>query len=369
VKAVVTGGCGFIGRWLCRKLKDKGIEVVAYDSLDPQVHSQKPDELPGVATVRGNMLDRDLLARTIADADYIFHFAAAVGVGQSQYEIARYCEANITGNAHLLEILSQRRGRLRRLIVAGSMSAYGEGAYRCRRCGLVAPEPRPDAQLRRREWEMRCPTCSATVEPVGTSETKPLRPTSVYALTKKAQEELSLIVGKSYGFPVTVFRFFNVYGPGQSLSNPYTGVAAIFLSRLKNGKAPVVYEDGLQTRDFVSVHDIVQANLLAMDNPKADFQVFNVGTGKPTSILDVAETLSRLLGVESLKPEIKGQFRSGDIRHCYADITRISEALGYRPSVTIEDGFRELVEWARTAPAFDRFEQAQRELAARGLVS
>lgn len=367
MKVLVTGGCGFIGRWLCRRLQQRGVDVVAYDSLDPQVHKGREPKLAGVTVVRASVLDAESLSRALDGARCVFHFSASVGVGQSQYEPAHYTRTNLLGTATLLEqiVASKRRPKL---VLAGSMSSYGEGAYLCEECGAVEPQNRPEEQLRNREWEMRCPTCGREAKPIPTPETKSLRPTSIYAFTKKGQEELCLILGKSYGFPVTVLRFFNVYGPEQSLSNPYTGVVAIFLSRLKNRKPPVIYEDGLQTRDFVSVHDVVQACELAMESSETDFNIFNVGTSRPTSVLSVASTLTELLALD-IKPDIRGKYRKGDIRHCYADISRITQLLHYTPRVPLREGFKEVVEWANTTKAFDAFEQAEDELISRGLLS
>jgi len=245
------------------------------------------------------------------------------------------------------------------------MSSYGEGPYDCRRCGRVRPGARSSADMRRGRWEPTCPMCAGKLTALPTHESDRFLSTSIYAVTKMAQEELVLNYGTAYGVPSTALRFFNVYGPGQSLSNPYTGVAAIFMSRFKNGRRPVIYEDGLQSRDFVSVHDVVQAIRLALR--KRAPGSFNVGTGTATSILSIAVRLGRCYGAE-VTPQAVRKFRSGDIRHCFADISAIRKSLSYRPKVALEDGLRELVEWAGSADARDSFEQAQRELARRGLV-
>jgi dTDP-L-rhamnose 4-epimerase len=310
--------------------------------------------------------DRAILRRVLADAEAVVHLAAAVGVGQSMYQIEHYASANVLGTATLLDVLVNERIKLERLIVASSMSIYGEGGYRCARCGPVAPSLRDEEQLGRREWEMRCPACRSVVQPQPTTEAKPLIPTSVYAVSKRDQEELCLTVGRSYGIPTVALRFFNVYGPRQALSNPYTGVCAIFSARLKHRKPPLLFEDGLQSRDFVNVRDIVQALRLVLDHPQAAGEAFNVGTGRATSILDIAKTLSQLYGAP-VEPDVTQRFRAGDIRHCYADIAKI-QALGFRPRVTLEDGLRELVEWGKRVSAEDRVEQAAKELEARGLT-
>jgi len=289
-------------------------------------------------------------------------------VGQSMYEIKRYVDVNTLGGAVLLDVLANEPHGVRKLIVASSMSIYGEGAYECASCGRVYPSLRPEEQLAAREWEMRCPGCGEPVTAVPTDESKPLAPTSIYAVTKRDHEEMFLAYGRAYKLPTVALRYFNVYGPRQALSNPYTGVAAIFSSRLLNGRAPLVYEDGRQTRDFTHVSDIVQANLLAMERSTGDYQVFNVGTGVATSIGEVATLLGRRLGVD-VQPEIAHQFRAGDIRHCYADIGSIRRVLGYEPRVIFsEGGLDDLVRWAREQRPDDGVERARRELEAKCLI-
>jgi dTDP-L-rhamnose 4-epimerase len=247
------------------------------------------------------------------------------------------------------------------------MSIYGEGAYRCGGCGPVHPHLRPEAQLRRHEWEVACPKCGAPLDPAPTGEEKPLFPTSVYAISKQDQEQLCLVAGRAYGIPAVALRYFNVYGTRQALSNPYTGVCAIFSSRLLNGQPPVVFEDGLQTRDFTHVSDLVSANLRALETDRADYQAVNIGTGRATSLLEVYRLLAAGLGKE-IEPEIVGKYREGDIRHCVADITRARTLLGYEPAATLEAGIPELVEWVRRQNATDLVGQATAELAARQLV-
>ncbi len=375
-KVLVTGGAGFIGSHLVDALLEAGHRVRVYDNLEPQVHGglRERGEWPGYLAadcekVLGDVRDRDALQEALDGIEVIFHEAAVVGVGQSMYEVARYVDVNTRGTAVLLDILANDaaiRGRVRKLIVASSMSIYGEGTYRCVAHGEVYPQLRSDDQLRARDWEMRCPICMQPVEPLPTDEEKPLYPTSIYAITKKDQEEMCLTIGRAYGIPTVALRYFNVYGPRQALSNPYTGVAAIFSSRLLNGKPPVIFEDGLQSRDFVHVSDIVQANRLAMERAEMDYGVFNVGTGRALTIRDMADALSRHLDSRQA-PDIVQKFRAGDIRHCFADISRI-RSLGYRPAVRFEDGVAELVEWVRSQTATDGFDQARNELVRRGLA-
>ena len=414
MKILVTGGAGFIGSHLVDALVAEGHEVRVYDNLVPQVHGRPPTAQPpsqggslperGVGDRRppmhlnpeaefiyGDMRDRERLRKALQGVEVVFHQAAEVGVGQSMYEITRYVEANTGGTAVLLELLANEPHRVEKLIVASSMSIYGEGAYECPVHGTVYPKLRPTEQLAARDWEVRCPiptndegrttnvetpsssfvvrrsSCDLPLKPIPTSEDKPLFPTSIYAITKMDQELMCLAVGHAYGIPVVALRYFNVYGPRQALGNPYTGVVAIFRARLLNGNRPPIFEDGLQSRDFIHVSDIVRANLLAMQRDEANFGVFNVGTGEPHTVLDVAHALAKGLGVD-IEPEIVNQYRAGDIRHCYADITRIRETLGFEPQVRFEEGMADLVAWVRDQEGVDLVDQARAELERRGLA-
>ncbi len=371
-RILITGGAGFIGSFLADALVERGCQVRIYDALVPQVHGPEqalPEYLnPGAEFVQGDVRDREALARALQDVDVVFHLAAAVGVGQSMYQIQYYTEANTLGGAVLLDLLANARHRVRKIVVASSMSIYGEGKYDCAGCGIVFPRLRTDAQLKTRDWEMKCPHCGRDVQPVPTDEEKPLYPTSIYAITKRDHEEMFLTTGFAYGIPAVALRFFNAYGPRQALSNPYTGVMAIFSGRLLNQQPPVIYEDGLQSRDFIHVHDIVQGLLLAMDRPEADYQVFNLGTGVPTTIARVAEMLSQQLTGGAVEPQTLNQFRAGDIRHCYADLSRARRLLGFAPRTRLQDGLADLLAWVKEQTAEDRFAQVERELAAKDLV-
>ncbi len=370
MRVLITGGAGFVGSFLARSLQRDGAQVRVFDSFDAQVHDGGRGPEPVVDRIevcRGDMRDRDAVRAALEDVDAVTHFAAQVGVGQSMYDIARYVDQNIAGTGILLQLLAEAPQRIQRLVVASSMSIYGEGAYRCRRCGDVTPAARGDEQLQRGDWELRCPLCGAVALSQPTPETKRMAPTSVYAITKQAQEELCLTVGRAYGVPTVALRFFNIYGPHQALSNPYTGVAAIFIARLLNGRPPVVFEDGEQTRDFVHVSDVVRAATLALTHPAAAGEVFNVGTGRATTIRRLAELLAERLGYPG-EPRIEHAFREGDIRHCVADIRAIEARLGFHPRVTLEDGIDSLIDWARSQRAEDRFERAASELAVRRLT-
>lgn len=369
-KILVTGGAGFVGSHLVDGLVKNGYTVKMLDNLDPQVHGvsgKKPAYLNKEAQfLKGDVRDERILKKAMESVDVIYHLAAAVGVGQSMYQIKKYMEVNTVGTALLLDLLVNTKNRVRKLIVASSMSIYGEGAYKCKNCGLVYPHLRPQGQLKQRRWEMFCPDCLRQTLAATTSEDKILYPTSIYAISKRDQEEQCLVTGRSYKIPTVALRYFNIYGSRQSLSNPYTGVCAIFSSRIKNNHPPLVYEDGLQTRDFIHVNDIIQANLLALTNKDVDYQALNVGTGRPTSIIEIARILIKLYDSD-VSPKVVNRYRIGDIRHCYADISRIKK-LGFSPKVSLEEGFRELIEWGKREKAQDRIVKASLELKSRGLT-
>lgn len=368
---LITGGAGFIGSHLADALLAQGAKVRVLDVLVPQVHGsgrKRPSYLhPEAELIVGDAGDPSAVTRCLKNVDVVVHFAAVVGVGQSMYEIASYVASNTQATANLLQVLSRKKHRVRKLIVASSMSIYGEGAYRCARCGPLASAFRTDARLMAKQWDMACPSCGAPAAAVPTPETKSLDPSSIYAITKRDQEEMCLCVGRAYGLPTVALRFFNVYGERQALSNPYTGVAAIFASRLLNGQPPLIYEDGRQSRDFLHVSDVVQAVLLAIRKPDADYQALNVGTGRATAVNDVAVVLAKSLG-QAIQPKILKTFRAGDIRHCVADITKITDRLGYRPQVSFEEGMARLTAWLCSQKPKDRTARAASQLTVRGLV-
>ncbi len=369
-RILVTGGAGFVGSHTVDALLRAGHSVRIFDNLTDQVHpGGVPEYLSRDAElISGDMRDSDALRRAIEGIDVVFHLAAAVGVGQSMYEIARYMEVNTQGTANLLQILLDAKIPIEKLIVASSMSIYGEGQYSCAEHGAVAPQPRTTNQLKQKQWEVRCPACAQDLKPLPTREDKPLQCTSIYALSKKDQEEMVLLFGRTYGLPTVALRYFNIYGTRQALSNPYTGVAAIFGSRLLNHNPPMIFEDGRQMRDFVSVHDIVAANLLAMERSQADGMALNIGSGSPIKISEVAKIMAEHLG-RNVGAEITEKYRAGDIRHCYADITLASETLGYAPKYQFKDGVAELVEWLRSQTAVDRVQEAAQQLTVYGLTA
>ena len=368
---LITGGAGFVGSHLADALLAAGHSVRVLDDLAPQVHpAGPPDYLSSdVELITGDVRDPNRLKEVLAGVNVVFHFAATVGVGQSMYEISRYMSINTQGTAELLQAILDSKAHVQKIIVASSMSIYGEGRYICSKCGRAsAPPVRTIAQLKRGDWDLHCDVCKGVLKPRPTAEDKPSEINSMYALSKRDQEELCLIYGRTYGLPVTALRFFNIYGTRQALSNPYTGVAAIFASRLMNGKSPIIFEDGLQLRDFVNVRDIVQANLLAMETSGADGTAVNIGSGEPVSVREVALQIASLLGVQ-MPLQITGAYRAGDIRHCHADISKASDTLGYVPSVSFRQGMTELVEWLESQQAHDHTEEALKDLAARGLVA
>ena len=365
---LITGGAGFIGSHLADELLRRGDRVRVLDVLSPQVHEdgRRPDYLdPAVELVVGDVRDGSAVRRALAGADAVVHLAARVGVGQSMYRVADYEAVNALGTAVLLEALIDKP--VSRLVVASSMSIYGEGLYRTAAGEPVDGVERDASALRRGDWQVRGPD-GEPLEPVPTPETKRPALASVYALSKYEQERLCLLVGAAYGIETVALRFFNVYGPRQALSNPYTGVIAIFAARLLNGRPPMVFEDGFQQRDFVSVHDVARACVQAIESPAAPGKAYNIGSGRAVTIRHVAERLAELLERPDLPPDITGKYRVGDVRHCFADISRARQDLGFVPQVTWDDGLTELAAWLEGRMALDRVEEASAELAARGLT-
>ncbi len=366
-RVLVTGGAGFIGSHLVAALLERGDQVRVLDNLDPLAHPE-----PGVVEspaelIVGDLRDRAAVDRALDGVEAVFHLGGAVGNGESMINVRRAVDVNAGGTATLLEAVLARRDSVRRLVAASSMVVYGEGSYRCAEHGDQAPPLRAKQQLRRREWEPRCPRCMRALEPVGTGEDAPLRPTSVYGITKRDQEELVLVLGRAYGLETVALRYLNVYGPGQALGNPYTGVAALFAARLLNGRRPVVFEDGGQIRDLVHVSDVVDATLRAMDAPRAPGLAINVATGRQVRVEELARRLAAELGSD-LEPDITGEFRAGDIRHCFADVGRARDVLGFSAARTVEEGLPELAEWVAGRSVREWGDEAIGELRVRGLV-
>jgi len=364
---LITGGAGFIGSHLADELLRSGRRVRVLDELSPQVHEAqgRPSYLADdVELLTGDVRDRETVRAALDGVDAVVHLAARVGVGQSMYELAEYTSTNSVGTAVLLEALLDHP--VEKLVVASSMSVYGEGLYRTEASEAVVAPERTRGQLAEGRWDPVGPNGEA-LEPVPTPETKPPANSSVYALTKYDQERLCLVFGAAYGVPAVALRFFNVYGPRQALSNPYTGVLAIFASRLLNAKPPLVFEDGEQRRDFVNVADVARACRLALESDGADGRAVNIGSGDSVNVQEIALTLADVLDVE-IAPELTGTSRAGDIRHCFADVTLARELLGFDAEIGLEQGLRELADWLEGQVAVDRVDAARQELASRGLT-
>jgi dTDP-L-rhamnose 4-epimerase len=366
---LITGGAGFIGSHVANELLTARYSVRALDSLEPQVHGperRRPAYLsPDVELIVGDVRNPEILDKALNGAHAVIHLVALVGVGQSMYRIADYTSVNNLGTAVLLQKLSNKP--VETLVVASSMSIYGEGLYRDQDGHIVQARDRSLEQLKMSDWEVK-DELGRSLIPEATPETKPPALASVYALSKFDQEQLCLMLGRAYHIPTVALRFFNTYGPNQALSNPYTGVLSNFASRVLNGQQPLIFEDGLQKRDFVSVYDVARACRLALETPAAAGQAFNISSGLPMTVKEVAERTIRAIGNPTMQPAITGNYRAGDIRHCFADISVARRVLGWEPRVTLEQGLEDLAAWLEGQTAIDRGLEARAELAARGLM-
>ncbi|WP_405373427.1 NAD-dependent epimerase/dehydratase family protein [Pseudobutyrivibrio sp.] len=375
MKVLITGGAGFIGSNIALKLLEKGYNVVVLDSLSEQIHGIDPINTSPlyrsikdkVEFIRGSVGNRSDWERALDNVDYIIHLAAETGTGQSMYEIAKYVDNNIGGTALLLDILANQPHHVKRVVVAESRAIYGEGKYICPKCGDVYPLGRKDEDMAIGNFECKCPKCGSGVKLVATTEDSKIHPTSVYGITKQVQGQLVHLVCQSIGVESVSFRYQNVYGPGQSLSNPYTGILSIFSTRIKNGKAINIFEDGKETRDFVYIDDIVDATILGMEVPEANGHVFNIGTGVATDVLTVAKTLCDKYGVQ-VPITISGNYRLGDIRHNYADISLAKKILRFEPKWTFENGIEQFTSWVNKQEIHqDNYDASIEEMKAKGL--
>jgi dTDP-L-rhamnose 4-epimerase len=371
MKILVTGGAGFIGSHLADRLIQCGYEVRIMDNLEPQVHRLNiPTYLnPKAEFLLGDICNKDQLRQALNEVDFVFHLAAATGVGQSMYQISKYFEVNVQGTANLLDILANNPHKVKKIVLSSSRAIYGEGAYLCNHCGIVFPETRSIDQLKKKAWEVLCPQCSRIVHPIPTFEKKVASPGSFYGVTKLTQEMMISGFGRAYGIPTVIMRLFNVYGPRQSINNPYTGIITTFLNCLFNGNPPQIYEDGKMTRDFIQVNDVVNACIMALENERANQKTFNIGTSKPISIYELGNLICDHLAPK-IRPQIVEKARVGDIAHCTADISLAHELLGFEPSTSLSDGLGELInyELANQRAHGTLTSQAEEELRAAGLL-
>lgn len=374
-KVLVTGGAGFIGSNVALKLIAKGYSVVVLDSLSEQIHGLNPDQtsplylsIKGkVDFIKGDVCKREDWLKALDGVDYVIHLAAETGTGQSMYEIEKYVGTNIGGTALLLDILANTKHHVKRVVVAESRAIYGEGKYVCPSCGVVYPLERKDEDMSKGDFECKCPKCGGSVKLVGTTEDSNILPSSVYGITKQVQGQLVHLVCKNIGVESVSFRYQNVYGPGQSLSNPYTGILSIFSTRIKNGNGLNIFEDGKETRDFVFIDDVADATILGMEVPAANGHVFNVGTGVATDVLTVAHTLCDKYGIQ-VPITVSGNYRLGDIRHNFADITLAKQILDFNPKWNFSDGIEQFVKWVNQQEVQeDNYEASIEEMKKKGL--
>ena len=373
-KILITGGAGFIGSRLALSLLAKGHQVRVLDNLAPQIHGEDPELSPlfrsikdKVEFVRGSVTNRDDLMRVLPGVDTVVHLAAETGTGQSMYAIQHYSDVNIGGTALLLDMIANEPFPVKKIVVASSRAVYGEGKYRCDEHGFIFPASRSAKDMEHGDFSVHCPVCGVAAQLVATDEETPVRPSSVYGVTKLTQEQMVLTVGRALGISAIAFRYQNVYGPGQSLSNPYTGILSIFSTRIRNKSSINIFEDGEESRDFVYIDDVVSATAKAVEYEPPIVDVFNVGAGVATDVMTIATTLQRLLGI-TVPTKVSGQFRVGDIRHNFADLTKVREVLGFEPSVSIDEGLSRFVDWVRSEQIqVDRYEQSLEELKSKGL--
>lgn len=374
-KILITGGAGFIGSHIAIKLIEKGYEVIVFDNLLEKIHGVTPETTSPlfcsikdkVHFIKGDVCDRKLLEQVLEDVDYVIHLAAETGTGQSMYEIKRYIDVNIGGTALLLDILTNTKNHVKRVVVAESRAIYGEGKYYCKKCGDVYPTERKDEDMAKGDFECHCPKCGGKVQLVATTEDSVIHPSSVYGIGKQVQGQLVHLICKNIGIESVSFRYQNVYGPGQSLTNPYTGILSIFSNRIKSYKGINIFEDGKESRDFVYIDDVVDATIAGMEVPKANGYVFNVGTGLATDVLTVAQTLCRHYGIE-VPLNVSGNYRLGDIRHNYADITLAKKILGFQPKWTFDAGIKQFTDWVNSQELqTDNYEISLEEMKQKGL--
>ena len=371
---LITGGAGFIGSNLTRKLVEKGFQVTILDNLSKQIHGENQNStlylsIKDIATfIKGDVCNKSDWKKALRNQDAVIHLAAETGTGQSMYEISRYNEVNILGTTHLLDILANENHTIKKMIIASSRSIYGEGKYLCKNDGVVYPNQRQDIDMANGKFNLVCFKCNEPLQLLATDEHSKIHPSSIYGITKQHQEQMILLIGKSLNIPAVALRYQNVYGPGQSLNNPYTGILSIFSTRLLNGNGIDIYEDGQESRDFVFIDDVVSATILALEKKKANNQIFNVGSGIATSVSEVANLLKSLYNSD-IKISVSGKYRLGDIRHNYADLSKIRSELGFSPKFDFISGITLFVNWVKTQEVMeDKYEISIQELESKGLI-
>ena len=374
INILITGGAGFIGSNLTRKLVEKGFKVTVLDNLSKQIHGENQNStlyssIKDIATfIQGDVCNKSDWKKALRNQDAVIHLAAETGTGQSMYEISRYNEVNILGTTHLLDILANENHSIKKMIIASSRSIYGEGKYLCKNNGVVYPSKRQDIDMNKGEFNLVCNKCNEPLQLLATDEDSKVHPSSIYGITKQQQEQMILLIGKTLNIPAVALRYQNVYGPGQSLSNPYTGILSIFSTRLLNGNDIDIYEDGQESRDFVFIDDVVNATILALEKTEANNQIFNVGSGIATSVTEVANSLKSLYNSD-VKISVSGKYRLGDIRHNYADLSKIKNALGFSPKFDFILGITSFVNWVKTQEVMeDKYETSIQELKNKGLI-
>lgn len=373
-RILVIGGAGFIGSNLSNKLVSRGHSVRVLDSLSPQIHGDSPELSSlyksldsNIEFIHGSVTSPDDLMMALRGIDTVVHLAAETGTGQSMYAIRHYTDVNIAGTALLLDLIANYRYPVKKVVVASSRAIYGEGKYLCMRHGTVYPKERKTAQLIEGDFELHCPECNEIIMMLATDEESMLRPNSVYGITKLNQEQMVLTVGKALGISALAFRYQNVYGPGQSLLNPYTGILSIFSTRILNGNPVNIFEDGKESRDFVYIDDVVDVTMRGIESEARIVAALNVGSGVPTDVLSVANTLKDSLNID-VPIEVSGKYRIGDIRHNFADLTNVSAMLGYQPSVLFDAGCKKFIQWVQgQSIQRDRYEESMAELSSKGL--
>lgn len=368
---LITGGAGFIGSNLSLKLIDKGYNITVLDNLSPQIHGQNSPLYNSIKDkvhfIKGSVLNYQDWKKALKNIDVVVHLAAETGTGQSMYEIEKYTDVNIKGSSIFLDIVANEKHSIKKMVVASSRSIYGEGKYNCPNCGIVYPTERKDQDMVNGDFNIKCPKCNTNAILLATDEESKIHPSSIYGITKQVQEQMFLTMGKSLGIPAVAFRYQNVYGAGQSLSNPYTGILSIFSTRIKNGNDINIFEDGKESRDFVYVDDVVDATILGIEKDEANYEVFNVGLGKAIDVTTVARTLVKEYNSNS-KVIISGNYRLGDIRDNYADLTKIKNLLGYEPKVSFEEGIKKFTSWVNQQEIMeDMYEKSIEEMKQKGL--